>query len=42
MGVGHDNKGMFGSVCGARALLGDNAQAADGAAPCAAIEPRAK
>ncbi|MCY1203625.1 hypothetical protein D9M72_151300 [compost metagenome] len=41
-GVGHDNKGMFGSVCGARALLGEDAQAADGAAPCEAIAPRAR
>ena len=41
-GVGHDNKGMFGSVCGTRALLGEDARAADGAAPCEAIKPRGK
>ncbi len=41
-GVGHNSKSMFGSVCGARALFGDDAQAADGAAPCEVIAPRAK
>jgi len=33
---------MFGSVCGTRALLGEDARAADGAAPCEAIKPRGK
>ena len=41
-GVGHDNKGMFGSVCGARALLGSDAQAGDRAAACDIIKPRGK
>ncbi|MNL47277.1 hypothetical protein D3C87_1700570 [compost metagenome] len=41
-GVGHDNKGMFGSVCGARALLGGDAQAGDRAAACDIIKPRGK
>jgi len=41
-GIGHNSKGMFGSVCGAQALLGDEAQAADGAAPCDVIKPRGK
>ncbi|MFY0479179.1 hypothetical protein [Achromobacter marplatensis] len=41
-GVGHDNKGMFGSVCGARALLGSSAQVGDRAAACDIIKPRGK
>lgn len=41
-GVGHDSKRMFGSVCGARALLGDQAQAPAGAAPCDVIAPPRK
>lgn len=41
-GVGHENKGMFGSVCGARALLGDNAIAPAGAAACTVIAPPGK
>lgn len=41
-GVGHDNKGMFGSVCGAQALLGSGAQAGDRAAACDIIKPRGK
>lgn len=41
-GIGHNSKGMFGSVCGTQALLGDEAQAADGAAPCEVIKPRGK
>lgn len=39
-GVGHDSKGMFGSVCGAQALLGSGAQAGDRAAACDIIKPR--
>ncbi|WP_424241775.1 hypothetical protein [Achromobacter sp.] len=41
-GIGHNSKNMFGSACGTLALLGDEAQAADGAAPCVAIKPRGK
>ncbi|HEY9270950.1 alpha/beta fold hydrolase [Achromobacter sp.] len=41
-GIGHNSKNMFGSACGTRALLGDEAQAADGAAPCVVIKPRGK
>ncbi|WP_447920651.1 hypothetical protein [Achromobacter aegrifaciens] len=41
-GIGHNSKSMFGSACGTRALLGDEAQAADGAAPCEVIKPRGK
>ncbi|WZB76407.1 hypothetical protein WJ972_12240 [Achromobacter insuavis] len=41
-GVGHEYKGMFGSVCGARALLGDDALAPAGAAACTVIEPPRK
>ena len=41
-GVGHENKGMFSSVCGARALLGDNAIAPAGAAACTVIAPPGK
>ncbi|MCZ8395617.1 hypothetical protein O9557_06725 [Achromobacter ruhlandii] len=41
-GIGHDNKGMFQSVCGARALFGDDAQAPAGAAACTVIEPPRK
>ncbi|WP_041655825.1 hypothetical protein [Achromobacter xylosoxidans] len=41
-GIGHNSKSMFGSVCGTRALLGDEAQTADGAAPCVVIKPRGK
>lgn len=41
-GVGHDNKGMFTSACGARALLGENALAPAGAAACTVIEPPRK
>jgi hypothetical protein len=33
---------MFGSVCGTQALLGDEAQVAEGAAPCEVIKPRGK
>ncbi|WMD21251.1 hypothetical protein RAS12_02450 [Achromobacter seleniivolatilans] len=40
--VGHDNRGMFGSVCGAQALLGPGAQAGDNAAACDIIAPRRK
>lgn len=39
IGVGHDSKGMFGSVCGAQALLGSGAQAGDRAAACDIIKP---
>jgi hypothetical protein len=35
-GVGHDQRGIFGSECGARALLGPGTQVAPGAAACAA------
>ncbi|WP_454674634.1 hypothetical protein [Achromobacter pestifer] len=41
-GVGHDNKGMFGSVCGAQALLGPDAQVGDRAAACDIIKPSRK
>ncbi|KRC85698.1 hypothetical protein ASE30_01625 [Achromobacter sp. Root83] len=41
-GVGHDSKRMFGSICGVRALLGDGAQASEGAAACDIIKPRGK
>jgi len=41
-GVGHDNKGMFTSVCGAQALLGSDAQTDDRAAACDIIKPRGK
>jgi hypothetical protein len=33
---------MFGSVCGAQALLGSGAQAGDRAAACDIIKPRGK
>lgn len=36
-GVGHNDKDMFGSVCGARALLGENAIAPSAAAACTVI-----
>lgn len=36
-GVGHNNRGMFGSACGARALLGPDALAAPNAAACMAL-----
>ena len=39
MKVGHDAAGMFRSECGTRALLGDDAQAADRAATCETITP---
>jgi hypothetical protein len=35
-GIGHNQRGMFGSVCGARALLGSGAQTPPGAAACVA------
>ncbi|WP_286900087.1 hypothetical protein [Achromobacter sp. UBA2119] len=41
-GVGHDGKRMFGSVCGVRALLGDDAPASNTAAACDIIKPRGK
>ncbi|WP_263911068.1 hypothetical protein [Achromobacter sp. 79A6] len=41
-GVGHENQGMFGSVCGVRALLGENAIAPPGAAACSVIAPPGK
>lgn len=41
-GVGHENKGMFSSVCGVRALLGENAIAPPGAAACSVIAPPGK
>ena len=41
-GVGHDSKRMFGSICGVRALLGEDAQAGAGAAACDIIKPRGK
>ena len=36
-GVGHDGKNMFGSECGAQALLGEGARGTDKAAPCEPI-----
>ncbi|CAM3493041.1 Alpha/beta hydrolase [Bordetella sputigena] len=36
-GIGHDQRGMFGSQCGARALLGADAQAGPEAAACKAL-----
>ncbi|OZI59793.1 hypothetical protein [Bordetella genomosp. 11] len=36
VGVGHDQRGMFGSECGARALLGPDAKTTPGAASCVA------
>lgn len=41
-GVGHDGKRMFGSICGVRALLGEDAQASSTAAACDVIKPRGK
>jgi len=41
-GVGHDNARMFGSVCGAQALLGSGAQTGDRAAACDIIKPRGR
>jgi hypothetical protein len=41
-GVGHDQRGMFGSVCGARALFGSGAQAAPDAASCMAPQLSAR
>lgn len=41
-GVGHDGKNMFGSACGAQALLGEGARGTDKAAPCEPIKPRGK
>ncbi|AUA58578.1 Uncharacterised protein [Achromobacter spanius] len=41
-GVGHDSKRMFGSVCGAQALLGFGAQTGERAAACDIIKPRGK
>lgn len=38
MGVGHEAAEMFGSLCGARALLGDGASTAVSAAACQPIE----
>ncbi|WP_427185029.1 hypothetical protein ACL598_07820 [Bordetella bronchialis] len=38
-GVGHDQRGMFGSECGARALLGADASTVPGAAACTAPRP---
>ncbi|AOB30702.1 hypothetical protein AKI39_08360 [Bordetella sp. H567] len=38
-GVGHDQRGIFGSECGARALLGPDARTGPGAAACAAPPP---
>jgi hypothetical protein len=42
LGVGHNQRGMFGSECGARALLGADARTAPGAASCVAprLPPR--
>ena len=37
-GVGHDGKNMFGSECGAQALLGEGARGTDKAAPCEPIK----
>jgi len=39
-GVGHDSGRMFGSECGVRALLGEQARPDDKAASCQAIAPR--
>jgi len=41
-GVGHDHAGMFGSECGARALLGQDTRSADGAATCEAVKPHVR
>ncbi|SIT29198.1 hypothetical protein [Achromobacter sp. MFA1 R4] len=41
-GVGHDGKRMFGSICGVRALLGEDAEAGSAAAACDIIKPRGK
>lgn len=41
-GVGHDGKRMFESICGVRALLGEDAQAGNTAAACDIIKPRGK
>jgi hypothetical protein len=38
VGIGHNNREIFGSVCGARALLGPDAQGAPGGAQCKAPE----
>ncbi|MBO9353584.1 hypothetical protein GG851_06220 [Bordetella petrii] len=40
MGAGHDPAAMFGSLCGTRALLGDDASTDTGAAACQPIDPR--
>ncbi|WP_369798805.1 hypothetical protein [Achromobacter sp. DMS1] len=37
---GHDSGRMFGSECGVRALLGEQARPDDKAASCQAIAPR--
>lgn len=41
-GVGHDSKRMFGSICGIRALLGEDARASADAAACDIIKPQGK
>lgn len=41
-GVGHDGKRMLGSICGVRALLGEDARAGETAAACDIIKPRGK
>jgi len=39
MGVGHESAAMFGSLCGTRALLGDDARTASDAAACQPVAP---
>lgn len=39
VGVGHSSTAMFGSTCGARALLGDTTSPLPKGAPCLPIEP---
>lgn len=39
MGVGHESAAMFGSLCGTRTLLGDDARTAINAAACQPIAP---
>jgi len=38
MGVGHESAAMFGSLCGTRALLGDEARTATSAAACQPVD----
>ncbi|HYG43153.1 MAG TPA: hypothetical protein VEA17_09555, partial [Bordetella sp.] len=40
MGVGHESAAMFGSLCGTRALLGDDASTAVNAAACQPIDQK--